>query len=147
MNVSNDSSKPEEFSFKDIEVFVDSDEQNWFERAHVGKFLGIEDIQKSLNGLEKCRILSRQELVPTRRTTSVWSGPKDQQNKTDEFLSFFGVIYVIVNSQNDKGKALGKHMLKDIAPRGFDARIEEIQKKTSETSKKRMRRFHCSMMI
>ena len=56
-----------------------------------------------------------------------WYGPKDQQNKTDKFLSFFGVMYVIVNSRKDKGKALKEHILKDIVPRGFDARIEEIQ--------------------
>ena len=65
LNISDDASrKPEEFSLKDIEVFVDSEEQNWFKRAHVGKFLGIEDIWTSLNGLEKCEILTRQELVP-----------------------------------------------------------------------------------
>ena len=38
-------------------------------------------------------------------------------------------MYVIIKSQKDKGKALKKHMLKDIVPRGFDARIEEIQGK------------------
>ena len=127
LNVSNDvSRKREELNLKDIEVLVDSEEQNWFKRAHVGKLLGIEDIQTSLNGLEKCEILTRQELVPTR---SARPGPKDQQNKTDKFLSLFGVMYVIVNSQKDKGKALRKHILKDIALRGFDARIEEIQER------------------
>ena len=78
LNVSNDASgRPEEFSLMNIEVFVDSEEQNWFKRAHMGKFLGIENIRTSLNDLEKCEILIRQELVPTRRTTSGWSGPKD----------------------------------------------------------------------
>ena len=88
LNVSNDASrKPEEFNLKDIAMFVDSEEQNWFKRAHYGKFLGLEDIRRSLNGLEKCKILTRQEeLVPTCRTAG-WSGPKDQQNKTDKFLS------------------------------------------------------------
>ena len=38
-------------------------------------------------------------------------------------------MYVIVNSQKDKGKALRKHILKNIALRGFDARIEEIQER------------------
>ena len=72
LNVSNDASKkPEEFSRKDTEVFVDSEEQNWFKRAHVGKFLGIEDIRTSLNDLEQCEILTRQELVPTRRIRKV----------------------------------------------------------------------------
>ena len=130
MSVSNDANrKSEEFSFKNIEVFVDSEEQKWFKQAHVGKFLAIEDIRTLLNGLEKCEILTRQELIPTRRGTSGWFGPKDQQNKMDKFLSFFGVMYVIVNSQKDKGKVLMKHISKDIVTPGLDARIEEIQEK------------------
>ena len=36
-NVSNADSNPKEFSLKDIEVLVDSEEQDWFKRAHVGK--------------------------------------------------------------------------------------------------------------
>ena len=84
--VSNASSKSEEFTLKDIEVLVDSKEQNWFKRAHVGKFLGIEDIQASLNSLENCEILTRKELIPTRRGTRGWSEPKDHQNKTNKFL-------------------------------------------------------------
>ena len=105
LNVSNDSSKFEGFSLKDIEVFVDSEEQNWFKGAHGEKFWGIEDIRTSLNGLEKCEILTREELIPTRRGTPGWSGPKDQQNRTDKFLSFLGVVFVIVDSKIDKGKA------------------------------------------
>ena len=54
LNVSDINSKSEEFSLKDIEVFVDSEEQNWFKRAHMGKMLGIEDVRTSLNDLEKC---------------------------------------------------------------------------------------------
>ena len=127
--VSNANSKSEEFSLKDIEVSVDSEEQNWFQRAHVGKFLGIENIRTSLNDLDKCEMLTRQELVPTRRSMSLCSGLKDQQNKTDKFLSFLGVMYVIVNSKKDKGKALKEHILKDIVPLGFDAKIKEVQGK------------------
>ena len=45
MNVSNDASrKPEEFSLKDTEVFVDSKERNWFKRVHIGRYLGIAHI-------------------------------------------------------------------------------------------------------
>ena len=33
----------------------------------------------------------------------------------------------IIKSQKDKGKALKKHILKDIVPRGLDTSIEEIQ--------------------
>ena len=36
-------------------------------------------------------------------------------------------MYAIVNSRKDKGKSLKEHVLKDIVPRGFDARIKEIQ--------------------
>ena len=65
LNVSNDaSSRPEELSLKDIDVFVDNEEQNWLKRTHVGKLLLLED-RTSLNGLEKCEMLTRQELVPT----------------------------------------------------------------------------------
>ena len=59
LNVSNANNKSEEFSLKDIEVFVDSEEQNWFKTAHVGKFLGIEHIRTSLNGIEKYEIFTR----------------------------------------------------------------------------------------
>ena len=97
LNVSNANSKSEEFSLKDIEVFVDSEEQKWFKRAHVGKFIGKEDIWTSLNGLEKCEILTRQELIPTRHGTPGWYGPRDQQNKMDKFLSFFGGMYVMMS--------------------------------------------------
>ena len=128
LNVSNDAgSRAEGFILKDIEVFVDSEEQNWLKRAHVEKFLGIEDIRTSLNGLENGEMRTRQELVPTRRSTPGWSGPKDQQNKTDKFLSVYGVMYTIAYSWKDKGKVLKEHILKDIVPRGFDARIKEIQ--------------------
>ena len=80
LNASNDS---------DIEVFLDSVEQSWFKRAHVGNFLEIENIRSSLNALEKCEMLPRQELSPIRRSATGWSGPTNQQNKTHKFLSVF----------------------------------------------------------
>ena len=46
------------------------------------------------------------------------------------FPSCLLVLFIVfVNSRNDKGKALKEHILKDIVPPGFDARIEEIQEK------------------
>ena len=45
LGVSNDaSSKSEEFSLNDIEVFVD---QNWFKRTHVENVLGLVHIYRS----------------------------------------------------------------------------------------------------
>ena len=41
LNVSNESSKPAVFSLKEIEVLVESEEQNWFKRAHIGQYLEI----------------------------------------------------------------------------------------------------------
>ena len=70
LNVSNANSESEEFSLKDIEVLVDSEEQNWFKRTQVGIYLEIENIRTSLNDLEKCEMLTRQELSKTRRINS-----------------------------------------------------------------------------
>ena len=92
-------------------------------------FLMIEanlNIQTSLNDLEKCEMLTSQELIPTRRSALLFPRPNDHQNKTNKFLSVFEVMHAIVNSWKDKGKALKEHILKDIIPREFDARIEEI---------------------
>ena len=129
LKVSNSSSKSEEFNLNNIEVLVDSEEQKWFKWAHVGKVLGLKHIDTSVEGLDKCEMPTRNDIKTIRHDTGVWSGSKDHQNKTDKFLSVFGVMYVIIKSQKDKGKALKKHILKDIVPRGLDARKEEIQGK------------------
>ena len=55
--------------------------------------------------------------------------PGEDAQDHDIFISLTGTLYVIVNSRKEKGKALKEHILKDIVPRGFDARIEEIQGK------------------
>ena len=44
------------------------------------------------------------------------------------FLSLVGILYVIGNSGNYKGKTLEEHILKDRVPHNFDARVAEIQK-------------------
>ena len=36
-------------------------------------------------------------------------------------------MYVVVDSRKDRSKALKEHILREIVPRGFDARIEEMQ--------------------
>ena len=46
-------------------------------------------------------------------------------------------MYVIANSKKDKGKVLKDHILKNIVPRGFDARIEEIQEKHQQAIEKK----------
>ena len=44
---------------------------------------------------------------------------------------------IIVNSRKYKGKALKEHILKDIVPRGFDSRFEEIQGKHQQAIKEK----------
>ena len=112
-----------------IQMPVNSEEQNWFKRAHVRKCLGLKHIDMPVEGPDKCEMLTRNDIKAIPHGTEDWSGPKDYQNKTGKFLSVFGVMYVIIKSQKDKGKALKKHILKDIVPRQFDAKIEEIQGK------------------
>ena len=119
-------------------MLVDSEDQHWFKRTHVEKFWGIEDIRTSLIGLEKCEMLTRQGLETIRRTT-------------DKFLSVYGVMYVIVNSQKDKGKALKEHIPKDIVPCGLDARLKRCKNSIDKPSKNKttgywlsnMRTWHC----
>ena len=45
-------------------------------------------------------------------------------------------MYVIVNSRSDKGTILKEHLLKDIVPRDFDARIVDIQKEHQQQTTK-----------
>ena len=62
LNVSNANSKPEEFSIKDIEMLVDSKEQNWFKQVHIGNFLGLRHVDTSVESLDKCKILARNDI-------------------------------------------------------------------------------------
>ena len=119
---------PEEYILKDIEVLVDGKEQNWFKRAHIGQYLGIARIIASTAKLSEEHIKSRAFLQAKGGTYSMDPLREDAQDH-DIFISLTGAVYVTVNSQKVKAKALKKHILKDIVPRGFDARIEEIQEK------------------
>ena len=48
------------------------------------------------------------------------------------FSSHWLALFVIVNSKKDKGKALKKHILKDIVRRGLDTMIQEKHQKAIE---------------
>ena len=128
LNVSNDSGKHQGFSIKDTEMLVYSKEQVWFKRAHVGKFLGLLHIHRSTS-----RLADEDQKKPG--LLEGWGGchdptlPREDAQDHDIFILLTGALYVIVNSQKDKGKVLKKHTLKDIVPRRFDVRIEEIQEK------------------
>ena len=77
LSVSNDSSKPEKFSLNDIKVLTDSGEQNWFKRTHVGKFLGLVHMQRSMARLA------------------------DEDQKTRAFLQSEGGCHIMKPSRED----------------------------------------------
>ena len=132
LHVSNGSSKSEEFNLNDIEVLVDSEEQNWLKRAHVGKSLGLVHIHRSTARLADKDQKTRAVLQVEGRCHNATSPREDAQDH-DIFISLTGTLYVIVNSRKDKGKALKKHILKDIVPRGFNARIKGIQEEHQQS--------------
>ena len=45
-----------------IDALVGKEDPQWFKRAHIGKFLAINDINTSLNGLEKWETLTRHQI-------------------------------------------------------------------------------------
>ena len=81
-----------------------------------------------MKNLDECEILTRQELGALQSTRLGWSRPKDQQNKTDKFLSVYGVMYAIVNSRNKKGKELRKWILSDIIPQDLNEKMKKLRK-------------------
>ena len=92
LNVSNGSSKSEDFTLNDIEVLVDNKEQNWFKRAHIGQYLGIARIITSTSKLSEEDIRAWAFL---QTKGGVRPGCKDYNNEWDIFLSRRGVLHVI----------------------------------------------------
>ena len=122
LNVSNVSNMSEEFSLKDIEVLVDKKGQNWFKRAHVRKFWGLAKILMSVEGLDTHEMPQRHDIEAAPHARGDWPGPKDEQNKTDKFLSKKGVQYVISRSRKSTynlrmlAKALGIYVHENKPP-------------------------------
>ena len=87
------------------------------------------DIESSLRHLDECEERARSTFNPLPCTTRCWSGPKNQQNKTDKFLSVYGVMHVVVNSRKSKGKELRDWILRDVVPRGVNKLMEEEHQK------------------
>ena len=112
-----------------IEVIIDTERNPWFKRAHVGELLGQKKVLMSIEGLDKQEMVRRDDMDATVSNPYPWSGPKDQQNKTDIFLSVYGVFYVIVRSKNPKGKELREWVMRDTIPRGLNDKIKELKDK------------------
>ena len=101
-----------------------ADKDMCFKRVYVATFLSLSHIYKSLKNLDECDIITKQDLESTQKTARGWSGPNNLQNKTDKFLSVYGVIYTIVNSPNKKGKVLIKWIVEYTIPWGLNEKIE-----------------------
>ena len=109
-------------------MFVDIKREDWFKRAYIGQYLGIARISTSTTKLAEEDIRSWTFLQSEEGIRSM-DPPREDAQDHDIFILLTGTLYVLVNSRNYQGKAFKEHILKDIVPRGFDARIEEIQEK------------------
>ena len=96
LNVSNGSGKPEEFSLKDIEVIVNGKEQNWFKRAHVGKFLGLVHIHISMSKLTD-EDQKTWAVLQAGIGCHIMTLPREDA-QDHIFISLTGALYVNVNS-------------------------------------------------
>ena len=105
LNIYNDaSSKSEEFSINDIEILVESKEQNWFKGAHVGKFLGLVHIHRSMTKLAD-------EDQKTRPFLKVEGGicmdsPREDAQDHYIFLSEAGVLYVLNECRKSRNNCI-----------------------------------------
>ena len=127
-----------EFKIEQIEKLY-INEVPWFKRAHIGKLLEINHIATSTSKLMVGDKKPRAVLMTKDgyRTTDGWSGPSDDQNNSDIFFLLTGALYTIVNSQKTKAIALKNHILRDIVPRGFNAKLEQIQENYQRAIKER----------
>ena len=117
------SSKFKELNTDDIEVVVDG-------KDHVWKLIRISHIDISTSKLGQDGKQTHASIKAG--TTSILWGLglelkiKDQ-SKTGNFLPFTGILYSIVNSRKDKCKLLKKHVLKDLVPSRFNAKLADIK--------------------
>ena len=111
LNVSNGSSKFEEFNLNNIEVLVDKKDQNWFQRAHIGIYLGIARIITSTTKLSEEDIRSWAFLQAEVGIYSIDSSREDAQDH-DIFILLPCAHYVTVSSRKNKGNVLKKPILK-----------------------------------
>ena len=87
-----------------IEALLDEENQPWFKRAHVGKFLELYDIESSLRHLDECEERARSTFNPLPCSARCWTGPKNQQNRTDKFLSAYGATRMSFCKSGDSQK-------------------------------------------
>ena len=83
----------------------------------MGKFLGLVNIHRSTAKLSD-EDQKTQAFSQTEGGCHIMTPPREDAQDHDIFISLTGALYVTVKSRKDKGKALKKHILKDMVPRG-----------------------------
>ena len=76
--------KFEESNLKDVEVFVDKEDQPWFNQAYIKSFLGmcntdISTAKLSKDGKHMCASLESGSVYHRYNGKDSWSGPEGQQ--------------------------------------------------------------------
>ena len=61
-----------------IETIINGEGGNWFKSAHMGKFLGLPQIEKSLVGLDRSKIPTRNDKKAAPHGTGGCQGPKSE---------------------------------------------------------------------
>ena len=86
-------------------MIVDSKEQNWFKRAHVGKFFGLVDIHRSMTKLAD---KDQKTWAPLQAEGEchVMTPPREDAQDHDIFILLTCALYVVVNFRKDRGKVL-----------------------------------------
>ena len=127
-------SKSEAFNLKDIEVLVDSKEQHWFKRAHIGQYLAIARIITSTTKLAEKDMKSRAFLQVEGRGRGVRTtgSPREDTQVPNMFVSITGALYLITNSRKDKGKVLKENILRDIILRGLMQGLPKYKKSITQ---------------
>ena len=97
-----------------IEILYDEQNQPWFKRAHVGKFLDLSDIHKSLDKPNECEMCTRNDFEPTRSNTpglyqqllpvTVGLDPKINKIKLTFFCQFMVLCMLSLGAENLKEK-------------------------------------------
>ena len=86
-------------------MIVDSKEQNWFKRAHVGKFFGLVDIHRSMTKLAD-EDQKTWALLQAEGGCHVMTPPREDAQDKDIFILLTCALYVVVNFRKDRGKVL-----------------------------------------
>jgi prophage antirepressor-like protein len=108
----------------DIEtLFIDS--QPWFKQGDVGEFIGFGNMRQVTSKLSPEDKKKRSEI-----TVHLMDGsynPPKHAKPHDAFLSVNAVATIVMHSRKPNARRVATWLIKEIIPRGFNAKIKEIR--------------------